>query len=209
MKEIKIYNTEGKKIDTIKLDEKKFGQVNKAVLHQVVRMYLANQRIGAASAKNRKEVRGGGRKPWRQKGTGRARAGSIRSPIFRGGGVVFGPKPRNYSYHLPKKIKRKALASSISSKLKEEAVIIIDRIEVKEPKTKEFIEILKALKVNGGSRLLVVVDKLNEKLKKASGNVKNVVVKEADRFNAYDVLSNDKLVITKKSLDIIDKRVAQ
>ena len=116
MKEIKVYNTEGKKIDTVKLNEKKFTEVNKDVLHQVITMYLSNKRIGASSTKTRGEVRGGGRKPWRQKGTGRARAGSIRSPIFRGGGVTFGPKPKDYSYSLPKSSEERRVGKECRSR---------------------------------------------------------------------------------------------
>ncbi len=207
MKEIKVYNTEGKKIDTVKLNEKKFTEVNKDVLHQVITMYLSNKRIGASSTKTRGEVRGGGRKPWRQKGTGRARAGSIRSPIFRGGGVTFGPRPKDYSYSLPKKIIKKALASSISSKINDDALIVIDKIEIDKPKTKKFIKIIKALKLNNDIKLLIIADKLDGNLKKAANNVKNILVKRADEFNAHDVLTHDKLIITKKSLDLIDKRV--
>ncbi|HDM37518.1 MAG TPA: 50S ribosomal protein L4, partial [Candidatus Omnitrophica bacterium] len=134
MKEIEVYNTDGKKVDIIKLDEKKFNQkINQNVLHQAITMYLSNMRIGASSTKNRKDVRGGGRKPWRQKGTGQARAGSRRSPLFRGGGVVFGPKPRDYSYSIPKKIRKKALWASIKSKIKDDALLVIDKLEINRP----------------------------------------------------------------------------
>jgi len=208
MKEIEVYNTDGKKVDIIKLDEKKFNQeINQNVLHQAITMYLSNMRIGASSTKNRKDVRGGGRKPWRQKGTGQARAGSRRSPLFRGGGVVFGPKPRDYSYSIPKKIRKKALWASIKSKIKDDALLVIDKLEINRPKTKEFINIFKAFKLNDDSKLLIIVDRLDESIKRSSRNIKNILVKSVDNFTAYDVLTYDKLVMTKKSFDKIDERV--
>jgi len=208
MKEIEVYNTDGKKVDIIKLDEKKFNQeINQNVLHQAITMYLSNMRMGTSSTKNRKDVRGGGRKPWRQKGTGQARAGSRRSPIFRGGGVVFGPKPRDYSYSIPKKIRKKALLVSIKSKIKDNALLVIDKLEINRPKTKDFLNIFKVFKLNGDSKLLIIVDELNDNIKRSSRNIKNILVKSVDNFTAYDVLTYDKLVMTKKSFDKIDKRV--
>lgn len=207
MKEIIVYNTKGKKVETIELNEKVFNsKVNKAVLHQVVKMYLSNKRLAGGSTKTRAEVRGGGRKPWRQKGTGRARAGSLRSPIFRGGGVIFGPKPRDYSYKLPKKIKNTALISALNSKVQDNNLIIIDKIELEKPKTREFVDIFKNLKLDG-IKVLVVIENFDEKVKKSSHNAKNISVKNVNDINAYNVLLNEKIVITKKSLELLNKRV--
>lgn len=207
MKEFAVHNTKGQKIDTLKLNEKVFGQkVNENILHQVIILYQSNKRLGAASTKNRSQVRGGGKKPWQQKGTGRARAGSIRSPIFKGGGVIFGPKPKDYSYSLPKKMKKKALLSSISLKLQNNNFVVIDKIELDKPKTKSFVEILKALKLqNDNNKLLFIVESFDQNLKKSSCNLKNVSVKNVNNFNAYDVLLHNKLIITKKSVEFINK----
>jgi large subunit ribosomal protein L4 len=208
MKQLKVYNIKGKKIDSVKLDEEIFGKkVNKKVLHQVVNMYLSNKRIGAASTKTRAEVRGGGRKPWRQKGTGRARAGSIRSPLFRGGGVIFGPKPKDYSYRVPQKIIRKALASAILSKAQEDNCIVVNEIKIDRPNTKEFSRILEALKLDN-DKVLVVVDDYNKNIKLSSRNMEKVMTRSAKQFNAYEILTHDKLIMTKKSLEVASKRVA-
>ncbi|MCK4519481.1 MAG: 50S ribosomal protein L4, partial [Candidatus Omnitrophica bacterium] len=182
-------------------------KVNEAVLHEAIVMYRANKRVGAASTKRRSEVSGGGIKPWRQKGTGRARTGSIRSPIFRGGGSIFGPKPRDYSYSIPKKIKRKALLSSINSKLNDGNIIIVEEIKLDKIKTREFVDIFKALKL-AEDKVLLVVEKVENNLRKSAGNVKNITVKNADNFNTYDVLANKKMVVTEKSLELINKRVS-
>lgn len=205
--EVAIYNKSGKKTDNLKLNDKLYGQpVNEAILQQFVKMYLANQRTGTASTKNRSEVAGGGQKPWRQKGTGRARTGSIRSPIFKGGGVIFGPRPRDYSYSLPKKIKKKALLAAINSRLKDNNLMVIDSIELESIKTKDFAKIIKTLKLDS-NKVLVVVDELDEKIKKSARNMKNVSVKSSGAVCAYDVLWHDKLLITKKAIDDINKRV--
>ncbi len=208
MKELQVYNVKGQKVNSLKLDEKLFdGKVNEAVLHEAIVMYRANKRVGAASTKRRSEVSGGGIKPWRQKGTGRARTGSIRSPIFRGGGSIFGPKPRDYSYSIPKKIKRKALLSSINSKLNDGNIIIVEEIKLDKIKTREFVDIFKALKL-AEDKVLLVVEKVENNLRKSAGNVKNITVKNADNFNTYDVLANKKMVVTEKSLELINKRVS-
>lgn len=181
------------------------GKVNKAVLYQVIKMYEANKRRGTASTKTRAAVSGGGRKPWRQKGTGRARAGSIRSPLWKGGGVVFGPHPRNYSYSVPQKIRREALRASLNSKYNENAMLVLDELKVDKPKTKEFKKILNSLKLN--EKALFVLDKIDDNLKLASRNLKEVALKRADDLNALDVLNFKKLVLTKAALAIIEKKL--
>lgn len=182
------------------------GKVNKAVLYQAVRMYEANRRQGTASTKTRAVVSGGGRKPWKQKGTGRARAGSIRSPLWKGGGVVFGPHPRDYSYTLPQNIRREALRSSLNSKYNEKDLLVLDEIKVDKPKTKEFKKVLDSLKLN--EKALFVLDKIDENLKLASRNLKEVTLKRADDLNAMDVLKVKKLVLTKPALAIIEKKLS-
>lgn len=181
------------------------GRVNKAVLYQVVKMYEANKRQGTASSKTRAAVAGGGRKPWRQKGTGRARAGSIRSPLWKGGGVVFGPHPRDYSYGLPQNIRREALRSSLNSKYNEKAILVLDEVKIDRPKTKEFKKILSSLKLN--EKALFILDEIDENLKLASRNLKEVSLKRAQDLNALDVLKVKKLVLTKQALLILEKKL--
>jgi len=182
------------------------GKVNKAVLYQVVKMYEANKRQGSASTKTRAFVSGGGRKPWKQKGTGRARAGSIRSPLWKGGGVVFGPHPRDYSYTVSLKIRREALRSSLNSKYNENDIVILDELKVEKAKTKEFKKILSALKLEG--KVLFVLDKIDDTLRLAARNLRGVELKRADGLNALDVLKFKKLVLTKPALSIVEKRAA-
>lgn len=182
------------------------GKVNKAVLYQVIKMYEANKRRGTAATKTRAAVSGGGRKPWKQKGTGRARAGSTRSPLWKGGGVVFGPHPRSYSYSVPQKIRREALRASLNSKYNEEAMLVLDELKVDKPKTKEFKKILDSLKLNG--KTLFVLDKIDDNLRLASRNLNEVALKSADSLNALDVLNFKKLVLTKAALVIIEKKLS-
>ena len=161
MAEIEIYNIKGKSVGKIELDKDIFnGKVNEPILHQVIRMYEANQRQGTASTKTRSEVSGGGRKPWKQKGTGRARAGTIRSPLWRGGGIVFGPHPRDYSYQVPKSVKRLALISSLNAKLNDKNMIVIDEIKLDKAKTKEIAAALRNLKAE--KKPLLVLEEKNE-----------------------------------------------
>ena len=189
------------------LDPKIFdGNVNKAVLYQVINMYQANKRQGNASTKTRANVRGGGRKPWKQKGTGRARVGSIRSPLWKGGGVVFGPHPRDYSYTLSKSIRDEALRSSLNAKQNENQLVVVDNLTVDKPKTKEFKKILSNLKLN--HKTLFVFDRIDENLKLASRNLSEVSLKNASDLNALDVLSFNALVVTKSALSILTKRLS-
>jgi large subunit ribosomal protein L4 len=167
-------------------------------------MYNANRRQGNADTKTRGEVSGGGKKPFRQKGTGRARAGSTRSPLWRHGGTIFGPHPRDYSYDLPKKVKRLAFLSSINSKLGDEKIIGIDSVTIDEPKTKKFVAILEALKLEGKS--LFVFDAMDDKLKLASRNVPDVDLKNYKDVNTMDILSCDTVVMSKEALDKLPER---
>lgn len=203
---IPIYNSNGERHGNFSLHKKIFtGKVDKAILYQAVLMYNANQRQGTASTKTRGDVSGGGKKPWRQKGTGRARAGSIRSPLWRGGGVIFGPHPRDFHYSLPKKMKRLAFLSSINSKLNENKVIAIDSVAIEEPKTKRFLAILDALKLKGKS--LFVLDTIDEKIIMASRNLEEVVIRNYKDFNTMDVLSCDNLVMSKIALEKLPERI--
>ncbi len=202
---IPVYNAKGKEVDKFLFNNKIFtGSVNKGALYQAVRMYNANRRQGNASTKTRGDVSGGGKKPWRQKGTGRARAGSTRSPLWRHGGVVFGPHPRDYHYDIPKEVKRLALLSSINSKLNENKVIGMDSVKVEEPKTNRFKAILEALKLKG--RSLFVVESADENVIRASRNLQEVAIKNYKDFNTMDVLSSDTVVISKVALEKLPER---
>ncbi|MDD5496464.1 MAG: 50S ribosomal protein L4 [Candidatus Omnitrophica bacterium] len=204
---IPVYNSSGKEIEKAALDKKLFtGEVNKAILYQATIMYHANQRRGTASTKTRSDVSGGGKKPWRQKGTGRARAGSTRSPLWRGGGIIFGPHPRDFHYHLPKKMLKVALLSGLNAKVRDEEMIAIDRMEINEPKTKKFQEILDALKIQGKS--LFILEEISDNVKKASRNIDNVSVKNYKDFNVMDLMSCDKVVISKGALGKLPERLA-
>jgi len=203
-----IYNSEGKEIDTVKLDSAVFdGTVNKSAIYQVVSMFLANQRKGLAQTKTRGEVSGGGRKPWKQKGTGRARVGSTRSPLWRHGGVVFGPHPRDYSYTLPNKIKKLALKSALCTKLKENNFIVLDNFSIDKPKTKEAARIFSNLKIAPLKSLLLLVDKIDNNAKLALRNIDFLDVNFARDTHTYEVLAHTKLVVTKDALGELTKRL--
>ena len=203
---VPMYNSKGKEVAKFELDKELFtGEVNKGVLYQFIRMYNANQRQGNASTKTRSDVSGGGKKPFRQKGTGRARAGSTRSPLWRGGGKIFGPHPRDFHYDIPKKIKKLALLSSLNSKMVDEKLIGIESIDMAEPKTKQFQAILNALKLKG--RSLFVLDAVDEKVKRASRNIQDVLVKNYKDFNPADVLSCNTLIMSKVALEKIPERL--
>ncbi len=204
MAEIEIYNIKGKSVGKIELDKDIFnGEVNEPILHQVIRMYEANQRQGTASTKTRSDVRGGGKKPWKQKGTGRARAGTIRSPLWRGGGVVFGPHPRDYSYQVPKSVKRLALISSLNAKLNDKNMIVIDEIKLEKAKTKEIAAALRNLKAE--KKPLLVLEERNETVVRASRNIANLLLRDYKSLNAYEVLKQQKLVMTQKALAALTK----
>ncbi len=196
----------GKKAGEIKLSEELFDQdINKAVLHQAMVMYQANKRSGTASTKTRKEVRGGGKKPWRQKGTGRARTGSIRNPVWRGGGIIFGPHPRDYSYNMPSGTKKAALKSSLNAKLASDALHVLDKVELAEPKTKLFQKVLDNLKIKASA--LVILDKVDENIKRATRNIPRLTVKRDQDANAMDVLRHSELIITESALKNLQKRL--
>lgn len=203
MPSVALYNIAGEEIGTVKLSDEIFAQeVNQAVLHTVVRAYLANQRQGTQSALTRAEVRGGGIKPWRQKGTGRARQGSTRSPQWRHGGVVFAPKPRDYRVSVNKKVKRLAMKSALSAKVNDGSLIVFDALDLGAPKTKEMIKVLNAVKV---SKALVVLPEKDEIVERASGNIPNVKTTLVGTLNVYEILKYDTLILTKDSLAKIEE----
>ena len=204
---IPVFDMKGKEVERHQLDKAFFtGKVNKAVLYQAVIMYNACARQGNASTKTRGDVSGGGKKPWRQKGTGRARSGSTRSPLWRHGGVVFGPEPRDYRYDMPKKIKRVAFLSSINSKLADGKMIGIVNISVTEPKTKSFRAIVNALKLSGKS--LFIIDEVDQSVMRASRNMQEVKIKNYKDFNTMDVLHCDTMVMSKPALMKLTERFA-
>lgn len=204
MPKVPVYNMEGNQVGEIDLNEAIFGtEVNVPLLHQVVVAYEANRRQGTASTKTRGEVSGGGRKPWRQKGTGRARHGSIRSPIWVGGGVVFGPKPRSYRQAIPKKMRRAALRSALSAKVGAGNVIVLDALNVPEIKTKTVATMLEKLNVTG--RALIVTESPDRNLHLSSRNIPGVALRVAEGLNAYDVLKHEKLIITKDGVAKVEE----
>lgn len=204
MPKVDLLNMGGQRVGEIELDDNVFGvEVNEAVLHQVVKAQLANKRQGTQSAKTRAEVRGGGRKPWRQKGTGRARHGSIRSPLWTKGGVVFAPKPRDYSQAVPKKVKRLAMKSALSSKVVDNEIIVLDELAMEGPKTKEMVAILN--NINAGEKALIVLPGKNEVVEKSARNLPNVKSTLVNTLNVYDILKYDKLVITKEAVSLVEE----
>ncbi len=190
--------------ESIEIKDNIFG-LNKRedILHSAVRNYLANQRQGTHSTKTRGKVRGGGKKPWKQKHTGRSRHGSNRSPIWKGGGIVFGPQPRDYSYKLPKKVKKLALYTALSVKVSEGNMVVVDNIEIEKPKTKNMISVLKNLELNNQKVLIVMPDK-NENVILSARNIVGVKVMRARDINTYMVLTHSKLLITKEALATIE-----
>ena len=204
MPNVALYNMEGKQIGDIALSDAIFGQeVNKSVLHQVVVNYLANQRQGTQSTKTRSEVRGGGIKPWRQKGTGRARQGSIRAPQWIKGGIALGPKPRDYSYTLNKKVKALALKSALSSKVAEQEIIVVDDIAMTEIKTKTIATMLKNFNVD--SKALIVTNDKNDNVVKSAKNIPGVGTAFTGSLNVYEILNHDKLIITKDAVSKLEE----
>lgn len=200
-----LYNTDNKKVGEVELNDALFGlEVKKHILHDVVKMQLANRRAGTASTKTRTEVRGGGAKPYRQKGTGRARAGSRRSPLWRGGGVIFGPKPRDYSYKLPKKVRRLGVRMALSTRFSENNMLVLDGFDLADIKTKQFVEIMKRLNIDNG---LIVIPEKNENLEKSSRNVQGYKVIQTDGLNVYDILLHRNLVLLQPCLDQLEKRL--
>jgi len=206
--ETKVYNMQGEEVEVLSLEEDIFGgKIRPSVLREAVLAYRVSHRQGTASTKSRAQVKGGGRKPWIQKGTGRARAGSIRSPLWVGGGVVFGPRPRNFRYHLPQKIKKIALKSSLRKKLREGGLIILDWISIKNGKTKEMAGFLQRLSLEG--KTLLVLEEPNEKIIRSASNLKNLRLSAAFCLSAYDILSHKNVCITKGALAQIVERLKE
>jgi len=200
-----VYNTDNKKVGEVELNDALFGlEVKKHILHDVVKMQLANRRAGTASTKTRTEVRGGGAKPYRQKGTGRARAGTNTSPLWRGGGVIFGPKPRDYSYKLPKKVRRLGVRMALSARFSEDNVTVLDGFDLADIKTKQFVEIMKKLNIENG---LIVIPGKNENLEKSSRNVQGYKVIQTDGLNVYDILLHRRLVLLQPCLGQLEERL--
>lgn len=203
---VSVLNKTGKQTDKIELSEDIFGKkINDKVLHQAVQMYRASSRQGTASTKVRSEVSGGGRKPYRQKGTGRARQGSTRAPQFIGGGVVFGPHPRDFGYTLPKKIRRVALRESLNAKYQSEQLIFIEELTEKFEKTKDFAEVLKALNIKG--KVLALLNGCDTSIGLASRNIPRFEILRAQDVTAYDILRNKYLLLTKTAFDILLERI--
>ncbi len=201
-------NMSGADVETLQLNEKVFGaKVNRHLMWEVVRMQLAGRRAGTACTKTRGEVRGGGRKPWPQKGTGRARQGSIRAPHWVGGGVVFGPKPRDYGYSIPKKARRAAVRSALTARFRDGDIIFLDKIELENHKTKTAVAFLKGLGLEG-QKVLIVVEDIDFNLDRSTRNIPYVKVLKAEAVNVYDLLNADKILITKAALEIIEERLA-
>ena len=201
MPKIDVYNMEGKKVSDVELNDNVFGiEPNEAIVHSVLVNYLANQRQGTQSTKTRSEVSGGGRKPWRQKGTGRARQGSIRAPQWVKGGIALGPRPRSYKYTVNKKERRLAIRSVLSSKVLENNLVVLDKAEMKEIKTQAMVKTLANLKVEG--KTLILLPERNENVQKSARNIKNVKTTLVNTINVYDLLKYNKLVVT---LDAVKK----
>jgi len=198
-----VYDITGKAVGEIELSDSIFGQeVNASVLHEVVKAYLANQRQGTQSALTRAEVSGGGIKPWRQKGTGRARQGSTRSPQWRHGGVVFAPKPRDYTVRVNKKVKRLAMKSALSSKVLDTDLIVFNELNLAAPKTKEMV---KALEAVGAEKALIVLDGSNETVERAARNIEGVKTTLVGTLNVYEILKYKKLILTEASAKKIEE----
>lgn len=206
MPKVALYNMEGANVGEIELSDAIFAsEVNKNVLHQVVVNYLANQRQGTQSTKTRTEVRGGGIKPWRQKGTGRARQGSIRSPQWTGGGVALGPKPRDYRFSLNKKVRKLAFKSALAAKAQADEIIVIDGLKMDEIKTAKIASMLKALNVE---KALIVTAENDTNIYKSARNIKNVSVSYVDVLNTYEILKHDKFVVAKEAIAKIEEVLA-
>ena len=204
MPKVDVYDIKGKKVSDIELADSVFGiEPNENIVHAVLVNYLANQRQGTQSTKTRAEVRGGGRKPWRQKGTGRARQGSIRAPHWVGGGIALGPKPRSYNYTVNKKEKRLAIKSLLSSKVLENELTVVDHLELKEIKTKEMAKILNNLKLEG--KTVILLPEGNENIQKSARNIEGVKTLRVDTINVYDLLKHKNLVVTEDTVKKLEE----
>ncbi|WP_226038428.1 50S ribosomal protein L4 [Aquibacillus saliphilus] len=200
MPKVALYNQSGSQVGDVELNDAVFGiEPNTHVLHDAVLMQRASLHQGTHAVKNRSAVRGGGRKPWRQKGTGRARQGTIRAPQWVGGGTVFGPTPRSYSYKLPKKVRRLALKSALSSKVKEDNLVVLEALSIDAPKTKEVVNLLASLKVE--EKALIVTANQDEVVARSANNLANVKVLTVSEVNVLDLLTHDKLILTKEAAE--------
>lgn len=203
MPTVGLFNQEGKQVGDIQLNNNVFGvEVNTDAMHQVVVALLANKRQGTQSAKTRAEVRGGGIKPWRQKGTGRARQGSIRSPQWIKGGIVFAPKPRDYRVSVPKSMRRVAMKSALTSKVQDNQMVVLESLAFDDPKTKNMVEVLKAF---DAKKTLIVTGESNEVLYKSARNIADVQIMPVNNINVYDLLKFEKLIITKDAVSKIEE----
>ena len=203
MANVSVYNMEGKEVGTMELNDAVFGvEVNEHLVHMAVVSQLANNRQGTQSAKTRSEVSGGGRKPWRQKGTGHARQGSTRAPQWKGGGVVFAPKPRDYSFKLNKKEKRAALLSALTSRVLENKMVVVDELKFDEIKTKKFVEVMNNLKVD---KALVVLNDVDSNVILSARNIPTVKTAQTNEINVYDILKYDTLLVTKAAVATIEE----
>ena len=204
MSKVSVFDMAGKQVAETELSDAVFGiEPNEAVMHAMVVNYLANQRQGTQSTLTRTEVRGGGRKPWRQKGTGHARQGSIRAPQWTHGGVALGPKPRDYSYTLNKKVKRLAMKSALSSKAQNENLIVLDALNLEGFKTKTVVEMLKALTVD--VKALIVTAEADQKVVKSAANIPGVKTAAVNSLNVYDILNHDKFIVVKNAVEKIEE----
>lgn len=204
MPKVALYDMRGAQVGEIELKDSVFGiQPNEAVMFEFVKMQLANKRQGTSSTLTRAEVRGGGKKPWKQKGTGRARVGSTRNPIWKGGGVAFGPKPRDYSYRLPRKVRRLAMKSALSSKALDQNIIVVDKFDFEEPKTRLMAEALKSL--NAGTKTLFVTADGDNLALKSARNIPGVKPVRADFINVYDILNHETLLMTRDAVARVEE----
>lgn len=207
MPKVALFNVSGSQVGEVELNDAVFGiEPNTHVLHDAVLLQRASLRAGTHKVKGRSEVRGGGRKPWKQKGTGRARQGSIRSPQWVGGGTVFGPTPRSYSFKLPKKVRRLAIKSALSSKVIDQDIIVLDALTLNAPKTKEFAAVLNNLKAD--RKALIVASSYDDNIALSARNIPGVTFVAADGINVLDVLSHDKLIITKEAVQKVEEVLA-
>ena len=201
---VKVYNQEGSEVKDLELNEAVFGiEPNKQALFDMVLLQRASLRQGTHKVKNRTGVRGGGKKPWRQKGTGRARQGSIRAPQWRGGGVVFGPTPRSYKFKLNRKVRRLALKSALSTKIIDNEFMALEAIKFDAPKTKEMVKVLANL--DAPTKTLIVVDEIDENVARSANNIPGVKLLDARRVNVYDILNSDKLIMTEAAIKSVEE----
>ncbi len=204
MAKVNMLNMAGEQVGELELNENVFGvEINQYAVHAVVKNYLANQRQGTQSAKTRAEVRGGGRKPFKQKGTGRARAGTSRSPVWVGGGVIFAPKPRSYRYSLPKKVKRLAMKSALTSKVTENEIIVLDNMSFEAPKTKDMVKML--TDVNAAKKTLIVIDEKDDNIIRSAANISGVTTTLVSTLNVYDILNHTSFIVTKEAAQKIEE----